>query len=114
MTRTILRPANWQEEPAPKSPSWDSGAVRAGDTIYIRTYAGPIVRLRVKEVKNTSFVGVVLAEDNERTYHAGCAEAGDDQVCVFPPSRKVTRKEYEEEDWRKWSVRTEKKKKVQN
>ncbi len=114
MTRTIRRPATWQEEPTLKPAPWNSAAVREGDTIYVRTYAGPIVQLRVKEVRYSSFVGTVLPEDNERTYLAGCERVDDGQISVFPPSRKVTKKEYEEEDWRQWIVRTESRKKVQN
>ena len=112
MTKTIRRSSllSQQETQIPRY-AWNSPEVREGDTIYVRTYAGPIVRLRVKEVKNTSYIGIVIPEDNERTYLAGCEPVSDTQICVFPPSRKVTKKEYEDEDWRAWVIRSERKKK---
>ena len=48
---------------------------------------------------------------NMKTYLAGCEPCSSDQICVFPPTRRVTRKEFEEEDWRAWIVRRENKKK---
>jgi hypothetical protein len=110
LTKTIRRPAG-HDDRSYQRPAWDSPDVREGDIVYIRTYAGPIVRLRVKEVRYTSIVGIVFPEDNEKTYLAGCEPCSGDQICVFPPTRRVTRKEFEEEDWRAWIVRRENKKK---
>jgi len=103
LTKTIRRPAN-HVGIQPK-PDRSSKEVIAGDIIYVRTYCGPIVKFRVKEVKNGYYLGIVDPKDNKKTYLAGCEPSPDEQICSFPFSKKVTREEYESEDWQVWVVR---------
>jgi len=100
-TKTIRRPAANSNS----APFCDDKTVRNGDVIYVRTYAGPLVKLHVKEVKQSSFIGIVDNKDNEKTYLAGCERCDPTQLSEFLHSKRVSRKEYEEEDWKIWVVR---------
>jgi hypothetical protein len=76
-----------------------------GSFVFVKTYAGPIVRLKVEEVRNSSYVGTIHPEDEERLYLAGVAKCDESHVCWVPKAYQVTRKEYEDEDWKIWIVR---------
>jgi hypothetical protein len=83
---------------------------RVGETVYTRTFAGPIVRVRVTEVFDGGFKGTVHPDDDRRTYLAGVPECPPGYVSVFFEHCVVTREEFEKEDWTKWISRIEKKK----
>jgi hypothetical protein len=76
-----------------------------GSFVFVKTYAGPIVRLKVEEVRNSSYVGTIHPEDEERLYLAGVAKCDESHVCWVPKACQVTQKEYEDEDWKIWIVR---------
>jgi hypothetical protein len=76
-----------------------------GSFVFVKTYAGPIVRLKVEEIRNSSYIGTIHPEDEEKLYLAGVARCDKNDVCWIPRARQVTQKEYENEDWKIWIVR---------
>lgn len=82
---------------------------RIGETVFVRTYAGPIVRVTIKKAENGTIHGTLNREDNTKLFMAGVPECPDNYVGVFHEHCIVTKEDYDSEDWRKWSVRDVKK-----
>ena len=80
-----------------------------GETVYVRTYAGPIVRVRIVEVTEGGFKGTVHPEDDRWVYLAGVPECPPGYVSVFHEHLVVSREDYDREDPAKWISRIEKK-----
>ena len=80
-----------------------------GEIVFVRTYAGPIVRVTVRKVEDGAIHGTLSREDNTKLFMAGVPECPDDQIGVFHEHCIVTKEEYESDDWHKWSVRDNKK-----
>ena len=82
---------------------------RVGDHVFVRAYAGPVIRVTVTKELDGSFEGTVHPDDDRKLYLAGVPECPPGYIGIFHDHRVVTRKDFEEEDWRLWIVRTEKK-----
>ena len=82
---------------------------RVGELVFVRAYAGPVVRVTVTKELDGGFEGTVHPDDDRKLYLAGVPECPPGYIGVFHDHRVVTRKDFDEEDWRKWIARTEKK-----
>lgn len=77
---------------------------RVGDEVFVRTYAGPIVRVRIVEVISGGFRGTTGEADNKRLFLAGVPDCPPGFVSTFHDHLVVTKKEYDLEVKDKWDV----------
>lgn len=86
---------------------------RVGDEVFVRTYAGPIVRVRIVEVISGGFRGTTGEADNKRLFLAGVPDCPPGFVSTFHDHLVVTKEEYESEPQDKWVVSDRKVKSAQ-
>jgi hypothetical protein len=103
LTKTIRRPRDYQQNASKNE------VVKHESIVYVRMYCGPIVRLKVEEYRESFFRGFVHPEDENKLFLAGVVKCNAQDMCVVPSSFRVSQKEFEEEDWKIWSVKTSKK-----
>lgn len=77
----------------------------------MRTYAGPIVRVKIVEATEGGFRGTVNPDDDKWVYLAGSPECPPGYVSSFHEHLVVGREDYEKEDPSRWVSRIEKKQK---
>lgn len=80
------------------------GKFRVGDEVFVRTYAGPIVRVRIVEVIPGGFRGTTGEADDRKLFLAGVPECPSGFVSTFHNHLVVTKEDYDSEVKGKWDV----------
>jgi hypothetical protein len=105
-----LKESIYERRFSPLPPSADNHKIdvprrKVGDIVYVKTPAGPIVRVTIVKVRTECFEGTISQQDDRRLWLAGVPESPPGFVSVFFDHQATTKEAYESDDPGKWTVR---------